>query len=352
MVDSSILLKQFDGSNYSQYFPQNLPPDIANQFVNLQGKNSNDIFNYLGKYCQYWWKKYFEGQVIEYSENKSHIEQDTLIFNFASDNTYDIPSDFIIKHSKNIIINENGVSLKDAQTTTITFSKSDYPWIDECVSSIQKFLNDNKPCYCSFLDNKVYYLPSNSTVNSYNPQTIDVKYTDGDYTKSYDIYLQYTKFTSGYTPNPAELVSYTTNTYNKTEIQYVNSTNQSQYPDGKKIDNWLYTYLGIPLENIVEKTQFACGTYVGTGASGSSSPNALQFSFSPKIIFIIGDNQNAGFGIYNGSIYSLYDTSGLSETTWNNKSISWFTKDSYSNNVRPKIQFNVSGRNYYYLVLG
>lgn len=51
MSDSSILVKQFDGSNYSQYFPQNVPPDIANQFVNSEGKNSNNIFNYLRKYC-------------------------------------------------------------------------------------------------------------------------------------------------------------------------------------------------------------------------------------------------------------------------------------------------------------
>lgn len=51
MADSSILLKQFNGFNYSQYFPQNLPLDIANQFVNSEGKNSNDIFNYLRKYC-------------------------------------------------------------------------------------------------------------------------------------------------------------------------------------------------------------------------------------------------------------------------------------------------------------
>ena len=61
MSDSSILVKQFDGSNYSQYFPQNIPSDIIHQFVNVSGTNSNDVFNYLGKYCQYWWKKYFEG---------------------------------------------------------------------------------------------------------------------------------------------------------------------------------------------------------------------------------------------------------------------------------------------------
>ena len=40
MSDSSVLIKQFDGTNYSQYFPQNIPLNIANQFINSSGKNS------------------------------------------------------------------------------------------------------------------------------------------------------------------------------------------------------------------------------------------------------------------------------------------------------------------------
>ncbi len=349
MSDSSVLLKQFDGSNYSQYFPQNLPLDIANQFVNSEGKNSNDIFNYLRKYCQYWWRKYFEGMVTEYFENKSHIEKDTNIFNFTSNNYYDIPSDFIIKHSKNIIINENGVSLKDVQTTTITFSKSGYPWIDECVSAIQKFLNDNKPCYCSFLDNKVYYLPSNSTVNDYNPQTIDVKYTNGDDTESYDVYLQYTKFTSGYTPNPAELVSYTTNTYNKTETQYVNSTNQSQYPDGEKLDNWLYTYLGIPFENTIDPLKCQYGTYTGTGKYGADNSNSLTFSFQPSFLIVNNGSYCIFCGVKGTLIGFGYNGGTIKEnTSWNKNIVTWY----YSSSVRQaEHQMNSSGKTYYYFAV-
>lgn len=336
MADSSILLKQFDGSNYSQYFPQNLPLDIANQFVNSGGKNSNDIFNYLRKYCQYWWRKYFEGQVIEYTEQRTSLEQYVPVYRNTSSGWQSPNDTFDISYSKKININNNSgeVTLSNPQTKSLRSWEVPKAWTTEMDDLLKDFLNQNIPCYCTFKGgNTVYYLTESNSLSAYSDET------DNYY--SYDIDLA-----------KGSIVSSSSKTYNKTETQYVNSINQSQYPDGEKVDKWLYTYLGIPLENTIENTQFACGTYVGTGASGSSSPNALQFSFSPKIIFIIGDNNNAGFGIYNGSIYSLYDTSGLSETTWNNKSISWFTEDSYSNSVRPEIQFNVSGRNYYYLALG
>lgn len=336
MADSSILLKQFDGSNYSQYFPQNLPLNIANQFVNSEGKNSNDIFNYLRKYCQHWWRKYSEGQVIEYTEQRTPLEQYVPVYRNTSSGWRSPNDTFDIFYSKKININNNSgeVTLSNPQTKSLRSWKVSEAWTTEMDDLLKDFLNQNIPCYCTFKGkNTVYYLTESNSLSAYSHET------DNYY--SYDIDLA-----------KGSIVSSSSKTYNKIEIQYVNSINQSQYPDGEKVDKWLYTYLGIPFENTVEKTQFACGTYVGTGASGSSSPNALQFSFSPKIIFIIGDNNNAGFGIYNGSIYSLYDTSGLSETIWNNKSISWFTNDSYSNSVRPKIQFNVSGRNYYYLALG
>lgn len=356
MADSSILLKQFDGSNYSQYFPQNLPLDIANQFVNSEGKNSNDIFNYLRKYCQHWWRKYFEGQVTEYSEVKADITKTVDIYTeyrYRYNYEETPPTSFSFQFSPSIIINSEGIKLKEAQNYTITFITYNYlsVWENDCIAKINSFLKENAPCYCVF-SGVIYYLPQGTTVKNHNEDaTIRIyDYTDDNDNDHHIIQLSYISSTRP--NNKAQNVTATSKTYQKTETQYVNSINKSAYPNGEKIDNWLYTYLGIPLENTVEKTQFACGTYVGTGASGSSSPNILQFSFSPKIVFIIGNNQNAGFGIYNGSIYSLYDTSGLSETTWNNKSISWFAKNSYSNNVRPQIQFNVSGRNYYYLALG
>lgn len=356
MSDSSILVKQFDGSNYSQYFPQNIPSDIIHQFVNVSGTNSNDVFNYLGKYCQYWWKKYFEGQITEYSEVKADITKTVNIYEeyrYRYNYEETPPVSFSFQFSPSIIINSGGIKLKEAQNYTITFITYNYlsEWENDCIVKINSFLKKNAPCYCNF-SGVIYYLPQGTTVKEHNEDaTIRIyDYTDDSDNDHHTIQLTYISSTR---PNiKAQNVTATSKTYQKTETQYINSINKSAYPDGEKVDDWLYTYLGIPLENTVEKTQFACGTYVGTGASGSNSPNVLQFSFSPKIVFIIGSNNNAGFGIYNGSIYSLYDTSGLSETTWGSKNISWFAKDSYSNSVRPIIQFNVSGRNYYYLALG
>lgn len=349
-------MKQFDGSNYFQCFPQNIPPDIINQFVNVSGTNSNDVFNYLGKYCQYWWRKYFEGQVTEYSEIKTDITKTVEIYSeyrYRYNYEETPPAPFSFQFSRLIAIDSERIKLKEAKNYTITFITYDYliEWEEDCITKINLFLKENTPCYCKFSD-VIYYLPQGTTVKKYNETaTIRIQdYTDDNDNDHHIIKLSYVSSTR---PTiKAQTITANSKTYTKTETQYVNSTNQSAYPDGEKVDNWLYTYLGVPFENTIEKTQFACGTYIGTGASGSNSPNGLQFNFTPKIIFIIGDNKNAGFGIYDESIYSLYDTSGLSDTVWGNKNISWFAKDSYSNSVRPIIQFNDSGRKYCYLALG
>lgn len=256
MADSSILLKQFDGSNYSQYFPQNLPLDIANQFVNSEGKNSNDIFNYLRKYCQYWWRKYFDEQVTEYLEVKADITKTVEIYK-ESRYRYNYeetpPASFSFQFSPSIIINSEGIKLKEAQNYTITFITYNYlsEWENDCIAKINSFLKENAPCYCNF-SGVIYYLPQDTTVKNHNEDaTIRIyDYTGDDDNDYHIIQLSYISSTR---PNiKAQNVTATSKTYQKTETQYVNSINKLAYPDGEKIDNWLYTYLGIPFENSVD----------------------------------------------------------------------------------------------------
>ena len=343
MADSSILLKQFDGSNYSQYFPQNLPLDIANQFVNSKGKNSNDIFNYLRKYCQYWWRKYFNGQVTEYSEKQSNLSQTEEVYNESYDDYGQsvIPSPFVIKYSKEININSNGVSLKNPVTKTFSFSQSNDDWPLECENLLKRFLEENCPCYVLFpRTTPVYYLPERSTSGHHS----GVLSADFSNVSSSDYY--YFTITLG---GKTQQVSYTTNTYNKIETQYVNSINQSQYPDGEKIDNWLYTYLGIPFENMIDPLKCQYGTYTGTGKYGDTNSNSLTFSFQPSFLII----NDGSYCIFCGTMGTLigfgYNRITIEEnTSWDKNTVTWYCSSSVR---QAEYQMNSSGETYYYFAI-
>ena len=353
MADSSILLKQFNGSNYSQYFPQNLPLDIANQFVNSEGKNSNDIFNYLRKYCQYWWRKYFEGQVTEYSEVKADITKTVEIYSeyrYRYNYEETPPVSFSFQFSPSITINSEGIKLKEAQNYTITFITYNYlsEWENDCIAKINSFLKENAPCYCVF-SGVIYYLPQGTTVKNHNEDaTIRIyDYTDDNNNDYHIIQLSYISSTR---PNiKAQNVTATSKTYQKTETQYVNSINKSAYPDEGKIDNWLYTYLGIPFENTVDPLKCQYGTYTGTGNYGSANSNSLTFSFQPSFL-IINDGSYCIFCGVKGALIGFgYNGDTIKEnTSWDKNTITWY----YSFSVRhAEHQMNSSGETYYYFAI-
>lgn len=111
------------------------------------------------------------------------------------------------------------------------------------------------------------------------------------------------------------------------------------------------------------------GSYVGTGTSGSSGPNTLSFSFSPKFVFIIQGDANGGQEYWSVFVYGApygaggkYYSSGLTilsqATTWGGKSMSWYiynagtTSGVYDISNSPFYQLNSSGMKYYYVAIG
>lgn len=311
MVDSSILLKQFDGSNYSQYFPQNLPPDIANQFVNLQGKNSNDIFNYLGKYCQYWWRKTSQTNKTIYQGAKSVIKTNFLVCSTTRS----------IKWSKSITTNDSGtISLNSPSSLNVTASRTG-----------AEDLAKKSPCYITNLEggpSKVFYLEENTSGG-----TSSSKYNI--YTSDSGVYLCANDW-------HCKEVSTVKITVPEGTISYEQSTVRNAYPDSSIENNYLYSFLGIPLEEIAQKMDFniQAGQYIGTGTSGPKNPNALSFSKPPQVLMIQNnkdsDSYNFGFCfpkfqtdltiIYKAPYtnQSLMATTTNTNYTNNNKIITWY----------------------------
>lgn len=204
------------------------------------------------------------------------------------------------------------MTLSNPQTKSLRSWEVPKAWTTEMNGLLKDFLNQNIPCYCTFKgENTVYYLTESNSLSAYSDES------DNYYSYSIDL-------------AKCSIVSSSSKTYNKIETQYVNSTNQSQYPDGEKLDNWLYTYLGIPFENTIDPLKCQYGTYTGTGNYGSANSNSLTFSFQPSFL-IINDGSCCIFCRTNGTLIGFGYSGIIKEnTSWNKNTVTWY----YSSSVR------------------
>lgn len=116
--------------------------------------------------------------------------------------------------------------------------------------------------------------------------------------------------------------------------------------------NTTITYLG----QLGGGARIEVGSYVGTGAYGSSNPNTLTFGFEPKMVAIFSPTNN---GNYAYKLFMLRNVLGASVlasdgnnngviVTWSEKSVTWYLYG--SKNVSR--QMNGSGEIYNYIAIG
>lgn len=97
------------------------------------------------------------------------------------------------------------------------------------------------------------------------------------------------------------------------------------------------------------------GTYTGTGLSGQNHPNSVECGFCPAVLVLFradgGQKTTAIRGVTGcssgiGSMNNYY--------TWGDSGVSWVSQalDSDSGGYMASSQFNTSGKEYCYLVLG
>lgn len=102
--------------------------------------------------------------------------------------------------------------------------------------------------------------------------------------------------------------------------------------------------------------QYEYGSYVGTGTSGSSNPNNLNFSFNPKIVFVTDASSTSTNNFYEplmlvngGKFYTVYkvysDDYYTLNVGWQGNGVSWYA----SNNAGA--QMNISGVTYNYFAI-
>ena len=105
----------------------------------------------------------------------------------------------------------------------------------------------------------------------------------------------------------------------------------------------------------------ATGSYTGNGNVGSSKKNSLNFSFSPKLVIIMGASSYSvfvrGYSVALGHLLVSNLPQTFNTVAWTSTGLNWYaTKHmGYSGNtstVEARDQFNTSGETYCYFAIG
>lgn len=104
------------------------------------------------------------------------------------------------------------------------------------------------------------------------------------------------------------------------------------------------------------------GSYVGNGQFGSSNPNKLNFSFSPKVVFIQSKDKNTDRAaqyafvptFVKGVIFAATALDGVGgaryvDVSWSGNVLSWYCSES---NYTVQTQLNTPGTTYFYVAIG
>ena len=323
-----------------------LKPATKTLFGLSESAIPDDVFAFLGKYKQYWWRRRAK-TVVEVKEDITGtvpLTQDST--DYAR-----------FYYSKTVSVDSTGkVSLNSPITLYgVASSSTD---ASSLANDLKPYL-DNTPYYVSSknVDGKVYYVPPGGVIK-YSAGNAS-NFTFGLYREgSRTFYMMLSDNSFEDVKVPAQLVSSSTQVG---DWQYVQSSNRNAYPDSGMQDGYEYEYLGIPLGNAVTAPKIETGSYVGTGEYGAANPNTLTFGFVPKFLIIAAiyeypsrtDYRSFAFlGPYGGFASPenqywdgspQYLNSVFAEVSGN--TISW-----YKNNA--KYQMNDPKSTYFYVAIG
>lgn len=92
-------------------------------------------------------------------------------------------------------------------------------------------------------------------------------------------------------------------------------------------------------------TRVQSGSYEGSGLFGQSTPNTLQFSFKPLVVFISGEMYDVAVTAIYGCPTVNNNQSAIS-VIWEGNTMVWY------NNASQAEQLNLAGVTYHWVALG
>lgn len=265
----------------------------------------NDVFNFLGKYNQHWWRTRSESG--QWTITKGDIANVEIMYLGQSDLSIQCADSVELNSSNQLqLVNPTTVTIPDGSART---------YIPKLYGKYY------------ILNSKFYYNPPGYSMN-------ENRTWEGDaYRTGYNL--------------PSQLVQ----SYYATsgEIKYVYSTNRNAYPDSGTVSGVTYWYLGIPFDNAVKAPKCASGTYVGSGTYGSGSPNKIQLDFTPRFVIILKSDIDLSSSAYPLSSMMFW-VEGQTKYGTNTFSVSGNVISWYASSAA--VQLNVSGTKYCYYVCG
>ena len=330
-VEKNIVMKEFNGTDYDTLYPKTIGTQVDGVFTSEQTLTSNtlakyqlsasavpdDVFAFLGKYAQYWWRRrsiIFEPNVETsgtriYFAN-GYVDPNTVYYSTEIDSTSDGKP--VLKNPQSLVV-PTGTS--SGALTILQNANLGGKYVTNILyrSSV------------STSSNEAFLLPSNPSFQ-------------------FDSGLPYT--------NPAYQV-----TFNKTfgDWEYVQSNNRNAYPDSGESSGYEYEYIGVPFEKLPAASSVEIGSYAGTGTYGQNNPNTLTFSKKPKLI-ILGPTDTGGgsVGASENDCIILFEIttsfgSGFSDSvnyiSYSENTMSWYNDNSAT------YQLNYQEYKYYYIVI-
>ena len=300
----------------------------------------DDVLAELGKYKQYWWRRRTpsETKYVEKLTNVTAEDENSSISSRGTTVSVSTSISFDPNTGENVtMVNPEMVSLDSWNS------------VETGIAQISKITNKS-PCYLKVLPvTPLIYLPAGSTTTKWSGGNGTMQVRDDS---RYTVYFG----RSSDVPVIAKLVSTELVKIPASDWQYLRSSNRNAYPDSGTQDGYEYEYLGIPFDNAVAVTKIDTGSYIGTGAYGSSNPNSLTFDFVPRFFTVGGlitttDGyvESAGRGqimlISNGGLSTGY-SNGNTFCKIDGTTISWYNTNSESQ------QFNTNGQEYGYIAIG
>ncbi len=327
-------------ANLQRQIDDVLKPATKTLFGLSESAIPDDVFAFLGKYNQHWWRRRAK-TVVEVKEDITG----------TVDLTQDSTDYARFYYSKTVSVDSTGKVSLNSPTTLygVASSSSD---ASSLINDLKPYL-DNTPYYVSSknVDGKVYYVPPGSVIkySAGNPGY----FTFGLYRySSRTFYMMLSDNSLEDVKVPAQLVN---SSIQLGDWQYVQSSDRNAYPDSGTSGGYEYEYLGIPFDNAVTAPKIETGSYVGTGTAGSSAKNTLNFGLDPAAVIIVKDVLG---GLVGGNVFIRGQTKSTgigshvnsggdlsTAVVWANKAVSWYAGTSDN-------QLNYTGERYYYFAIG
>lgn len=296
----------------------------------------DDVFAWLGKYNQYWWKKRVYVETSGYEE-KQTAASDLIYLQYTSSTT----TSRTIEYADSIAIDQStgAVSLKNPSTVKVSYQSS--------ASTLKNLLAGKYITNAHTSPSKIFYIKTDiGTSASSTVGQLSVSYVDDYY------YVRITAL------GLLEITSQTVDTSTIGDWSYLQSSDRNAYPDSGITDGYEYLYLGKPYENFVNlPMRIETGSYTGTGTNGSDNPNTLTFLFVPQIVFIVEDyGSNSAITGFNAIVHGQTNSNGVTYSSYLRWSITWSSDGTsvswYAYSGTAEKQMNTSSRTYRYVAIG